>query len=49
MRCFSLFAGIGAFDLAVRNQGHETVPLLVSNPGHAKPVYPRTVRNRRPA
>ena len=25
MRCFSLFSGIGGFDLAMRNLGHETV------------------------
>ena len=23
MKCFSLFSGIGGFDLALRNQGHE--------------------------
>lgn len=25
MKCFSLFSGLGAFDLALRNQGHEVV------------------------
>lgn len=31
MKCFSLFSGIGGFDLAMRNLGHEIVGACFRN------------------